>query len=68
MERKGGMPAAAVPDIPEGRLMMERRVKALGFGGARPAGFGPTSVSQYSVRSPDMADFKRAINALVLLE
>jgi len=26
------MPAAAVPDISEGRLMIEMRVKALGFG------------------------------------
>ncbi|MCP9908059.1 hypothetical protein KBY72_12860 [Cyanobium sp. BA5m-21] len=40
MERKGGMPAAAVPDIPEGWLMIEMGVKALGFGYARPTGFG----------------------------
>jgi hypothetical protein len=40
------MPAAAVPGIPEGRLMIEMRVKALGFGYARPAGFWPASVSK----------------------
>ena len=40
MERKGGMPAAAGPDIPEGWLMIEMGVKALGFGYARPTGFG----------------------------
>jgi hypothetical protein len=42
------MPAAAVPGIPEGRLMIEMRVEALGFGYARPAGFWPASVSKDS--------------------
>ena len=43
------MPAAAVPDIPEGWLMIEMGVKALGFGYARPAGFWPASVGKDSL-------------------
>ena len=49
--RHGGMPAAAVPGIPEGRLTIEMRVKSLGFGYARPAGFWHTSVGKDSVRT-----------------
>jgi hypothetical protein len=37
-----------VPDFSDGLLMIEMRVKALGFGYARPAGFWPASVGKDS--------------------